>query len=50
MLAGQVKIHGESALGLVYALNGMFLCIGFALGPVLGSAIQGALGNGKLRQ
>jgi hypothetical protein len=42
-----VKLCDQSALGLVYALNDMFLCIGFALGPVVGSVVQGALGNGR---
>ena len=31
---------GEVSMGSVYSLYDMFLCVGFATGPVVGSSIQ----------
>lgn len=35
-------------LGYVYALNDMFLCIGFTVGPILGSGLASAFQGGVL--
>lgn len=42
----QVGQEPEAAMGLIYTLNDMFLCVGFAVGPVLGSVVQAGFGNG----
>lgn len=36
-----------SAAGQVYALSDMALCVGFAVGPILGPLLQEAFGGGE---
>lgn len=40
----------SSAAGQVYALSDMALCVGFALGPILGPLLQQAFGGGETQQ
>lgn len=38
--------HPPAELGYIYALNDMFLCIGFTVGPLLGSGMASGFGGG----